>query len=303
MLAIVIPYYKRTFFEATLRSLDNQTNKRFKVYIGDDASPENPAGLLEKHKDKLDFHYYRFETNLGGTSLVQEWERCLELTNDEEWVMILGDDDKLSNNFVEAFYNNLKDIEKFKINVIRYATIKINEYDNAFSKPYINPKIEKSIDFLFRKLSGGTRSSLSEFIFRRKMVHLFRFKDFPLAWHSDVLAILEFSNFGSIYSINESLVFVRSSGINISSRADNLKLKNIATFKFYHYLLNKKLTYFDLNQRNILYDRLEKCLLDNKKNMNYWIKLTSIYFVRIELKRYFNFLIKVYKSVKKMLNN
>ena len=45
MLAIVIPYYKYTFFEETLLSLQNQTNKKFNVYIGDDASPENPLDL------------------------------------------------------------------------------------------------------------------------------------------------------------------------------------------------------------------------------------------------------------------
>lgn len=38
MLAIVIPYYKYTFFEATLISLKNQTDKRFNVYVGNDAS-------------------------------------------------------------------------------------------------------------------------------------------------------------------------------------------------------------------------------------------------------------------------
>jgi len=38
MLAIVIPYYKRTFFEETLQSLANQTDKRFQVYVGDDTN-------------------------------------------------------------------------------------------------------------------------------------------------------------------------------------------------------------------------------------------------------------------------
>jgi hypothetical protein len=40
MLAIVIPYYKIRFFEATLQSVAIQTDKRFKVYIGNDASDE-----------------------------------------------------------------------------------------------------------------------------------------------------------------------------------------------------------------------------------------------------------------------
>ena len=49
MLAIVIPYYKHFFFDATLASLSIQTNMHFKVYIGDDASPESPNDLLEKY--------------------------------------------------------------------------------------------------------------------------------------------------------------------------------------------------------------------------------------------------------------
>ncbi|OOV29296.1 hypothetical protein BXU11_05095 [Flavobacterium sp. LM5] len=95
MLAIIIPYYKLTFFEATLQSLAAQTCQDFKVYIGDDASPENPAMLLEKYKGKFDFVYHRFATNLGGTSLTKQWERCITLSGNEEWLMILGDDDVL----------------------------------------------------------------------------------------------------------------------------------------------------------------------------------------------------------------
>ena len=41
MLSIIIPYYKLTFFEATLQSLACQSAKRFKVHIGDDASPKS----------------------------------------------------------------------------------------------------------------------------------------------------------------------------------------------------------------------------------------------------------------------
>ena len=55
MLAIVIPYYKLTFFEATLNSLANQTDQRFKVYIGDDASKEDTTIILEKYKGKFNY--------------------------------------------------------------------------------------------------------------------------------------------------------------------------------------------------------------------------------------------------------
>lgn len=55
MLAAQIPYFKLAFFEETLQSLANQSDKRFKVYIGDDASPESPKNLLNHYQGKFDF--------------------------------------------------------------------------------------------------------------------------------------------------------------------------------------------------------------------------------------------------------
>src|SRR5436190_2366329 len=121
MLAIIIPYYKLTFFESTLESLADQTDKRFKVYIGDDASLEDCSLLLRKFEGKFDFIYYRFENNLGGISLTKQWERCISLSDKEEWLMILGDDDVLGENVVEEFYKQY-DFFKGKTNLIRYAS-------------------------------------------------------------------------------------------------------------------------------------------------------------------------------------
>jgi cellulose synthase/poly-beta-1,6-N-acetylglucosamine synthase-like glycosyltransferase len=65
MLAIVIPYYKIDYFEETLIALANQIDKRFKVYIGDDGSPNPPAELILKYHDCLNIHYKRFVENIG----------------------------------------------------------------------------------------------------------------------------------------------------------------------------------------------------------------------------------------------
>lgn len=43
VITIVIPFYKISFFEETVRSLANQKNKRFTVFIGDDGSPDSPS--------------------------------------------------------------------------------------------------------------------------------------------------------------------------------------------------------------------------------------------------------------------
>lgn len=297
MLAIVIPYYKHSFFEATLQSLASQTDKRFHLYIGDDASPEPPDELLKKYETHVSFTYQRFQSNMGVKSLVKQWERCLEMVNDETWVVILGDDDVLSNNFVEAFYNHLDEFNQLKINVVRCASVVINKHGEQISKTHTHPLLESSTDFLMRKLKGGTRSSLGEFVFKWNILNDVKFRNLPLAWYSDYLAVLECSNFGNIFTINEAIMSFRLSGLNITSKKDDLTLKNVATFNFYYFLLEKKDIFFNKEQKETLYFMLEKTFLDNKKNIVFWKQLTTLYLGNLEIKRYFSFIIKVVKAV------
>lgn len=303
MLAIVIPYYKYTFFESTLISLKNQTNKIFTVYIGNDASPENPIELIEKYKNEITCYYKKFDSNLGSISLTKQWERCIAEVKDEEWVVVLGDDDIFDKNFVQEFYKSINEVNNLGINVIRYATIVIDEAGEKTSRTHKHPKFETSTDFLMRKLKGGTRSSLSEFVFRKKILNIVKFKDLPLAWYSDYLAVLECSNFSTIYTINDSVVSFRNSGLNITSKNDNLIIKNIATFNFYYCLLKRKSLFFNKKEKSKLYFRLEKTFLDNKKNPNFWIKLSSLYIINLKIKRYLTFILKVLNSAFKKNKN
>lgn len=292
MLAIVIPYYRHTFFEATLLSLSLQTDKRFKVYIGDDASSEDPSNLLERYYGKFDFIYHRFEMNLGGTSLVHQWERCIDMVAEEEWMMILCDDDTIGYNCIDSFYEHITEVEQHKINVIRYATVVIDQNDTEISIVHTHPKYETSVDFLMRKFKGGTRSSLSEFIFKKKVLQEVKFKNFPLAWYSDILAVLEVSRFNLIYTINKAVVSFRWSGENITSRKDNLNLKNIGTFQFYYYLLDQNSKFFNCEQIIVLRERLEKTFLDNKKRLQFWRLFTKLYITKYYIQSYLKFLYK-----------
>ncbi len=297
MLAIVIPYYKHAFFEATLQSLANQTDKRFHVYIGDDASHENPNALLDSYKNSISFHYQRFVANLGGISLVQQWERCLEMVQHEEWIMILGDDDILGANVVASFYDNLEFIEKEKTTVVRFATQVIDQNGEVLSNVYHHPKIELATDFLVRKFKGGTRSSLSEYIFKKDKVIKIKFKDFPQAWSSDTLAVIEFSDDNPIYTINDALVYFRLSGKNITSQGDSIE-KNKAWFQFYVYLLSNYGKQYPKELLEMLFDRLEKVQLNNKKTPLRWIKLFWLYIVYYKYSRFLSLFAKIKKSIK-----
>ncbi len=292
MLAIVIPYFKRTFFEATLESLVNQTDKRFKVYIGDDASTEAPTDLLEKYKGQFDFVYHRFESNLGGTSLTQQWERCIALSNNEEWIMILGDDDVLGVNVVEELYANIQEIKAVST-VVRFATQKIDsDTINILNEEYFHPKIEKSTEYFFRHF----RSSLSEYVFNKEKVEAIGFKDFPLGWFSDVLAVLEFSNFKELYTINEALVYIRISDLSISGSQRDLELKSKSAFNFYYYLLSKKRNQFTRAERLVLLKKINNSYLNNKTKVTWFLKISTIYFINFFIMDYCYFIKDIIRS-------
>lgn len=254
MLAIIIPYFKIVFFEATLRSLAQQTDQRFKVYIGDDASPNNPQNLLRQFEGFFDFEYHRFESNLGGISLTKQWERCIALSHNEPWLMLLGDDDVLGTNVVEEFYK-VQEQNLEAPNVLKFASCTIDAFGTQISKVYQHPIIEKATDAYYKKYIWESRSSLSEYIFRRSSYLNFGFVHYPLAWHSDDQAWLDFTDGGLIYCINDALVQVRLSSENISGQKDNLELKNKASLLFFENLLQNTKLHFSKTQKvHLLFD-------------------------------------------------
>lgn len=283
MLAIVIPYFKLTFFEATLKSLANQTDKRFKVYIGDDNSPENPLELLENYKGKFEFEYHKFEDNLGSSSLTKQWERCIDLASNEEWIMILGDDDYLDSNVVASFYNNFDDFNT-KSNLVRYASKLIYENRNTISDVFTHPKWETATDSFYRKFTKESRSSLSEHIFSKESYLKYGFYNYPLAWNSDDRAWMDFSDGKPIFTSNESIVYVRVSSLNITGKKDNLLKKNASEVEFYKFLISNKFTYYSNSQRIEIIKKYGKEIRRYRS-----LKFSEWLFISYYCLRFFNF--------------
>ncbi|MCL9809094.1 glycosyltransferase family 2 protein [Flavobacterium luminosum] len=285
MLAIVIPFYKLTFFEATLQSLANQTDKRFKVYIGDDASPEDCTSLLKQFEGQFDFTYHRFETNLGGTSLTQQWERCIALSEEEEWLMILGDDDLLGENVVEEFYKNKGLVDSENSNVLKFATVNIDDKGIVISKKYMHPLKENVATAYYRKFIWESRSSLSEYIFRRTSYIKHGFENYPLAWHADDRAWFDFSEGGNICCSNEAIIYFRLTNFNISGQTDNEQIKKQASKLFFYDLITKYLNLFTRKQQSdilfefgILIKELDEISLKNIVLVTFkFLKRGSIY--------------------------
>ncbi len=276
MLAIVIPYYKITYFEQTLASLAKQTNKNFNVYIGDDASPDDPGRLIERYKEILNLTYKKFNENLGETSLTKQWDRCIDMARDEKWIMILGDDDRLGETVVEAWYEH-NQIFSGKYNVVRFASRIITEQIGEISAIYKHPVKEKAADSCFKRFKGLTKSTLSEHVFLKQAYLKYGFYNYPLAWHSDDRAWLEFSEDKMIYTINDAWVYIRNSAENISGRTDDLHIKKRASLSYHKFLLSK-LALFNKEQREYLLRKFEKNHHEGTgPELNEWFYLLGIY--------------------------
>lgn len=260
MLAIVIPYYKITFLRETLDSLAAQSDQRFHVYIGNDGSPEDPEELLKEFKNKFNFTYKKFAENLGGTSLTRQWERCINMIRDEQWFMILGDDDVLNSNNVLMFWQSLNHVTE-NDHILSFDYQKINGKGEIVSEIYKVPENFTGIELYCRKINGGFMTSLSQHIFKKLTYEKYGFLDLPLAWASDDFAVIEISEGQKIFCLND-VVYIRISEVNISGRKDLDEKKNQALNLFYKKLFNKYGKSLNKLQKEKLFEEFFKKMIE-----------------------------------------
>lgn len=231
-LAFIIPAYKERFLATTLASLAEQTDQNFSVYIGDDDSPDNLPRIIEPFRDKLRLHYRRFNDNLGHNSLVQHWERCVDLST-EEYFCLLGDDDVIDCNCVAEFYTDLNETNE-RYDVYKFSNAIIDEHGNLISYGANSSRTETHMEFLYNRLRLRRISFMSAYIVCKEAYHREKgFVDFPLAWFSDDASIIQFSQLTGIRGISGAQAYWRLSGQNISSANESTYWTKIeATLKY-----------------------------------------------------------------------
>ncbi len=143
------------------------------------------------------------------------------------------------------------------------------------------------------------RSSLSEHVFRRASYLQFKFKHFPLAWHTDDYAVFQYSQNRVVIFCNEAKVYVRISDLNISSQTDDSDIKERAQHLFLENLLNNHLYLFskkDLLKHLDLYLYLTwKRKFESGVNLYkiYWkvkpfYKIIKVPFINYQLRKHCN---------------
>lgn len=215
-LAIIIPAYKATFLPAALDSIAMQTCKDFTLYVGDDCSPEPIGEIVEQYRDKLELVYQRFDSNLGGKDLVAQWERCIAMSQEEPYIWLFSDDDVMEPNCVEQLLRTIEET-KDAYDLYHFDSYRIDENGKLelFRKPY--PSILTSYAYYKGKMLGNYDSYVVENIFSRRIYEQSGgFKNFDLAWGSDVATWCIFSKENGMCNIPGGLIGWRRSSQNIT---------------------------------------------------------------------------------------
>jgi glycosyltransferase involved in cell wall biosynthesis len=292
-LAVIIPYFKPTFFRQALLSIKNQTHKGFHVYIGDDFSPDDPTEIIKDiFGDAYDANvtYHKFSSNLGGISLTKQWERCIDLAS-EQYVWLFSDDDIMAEDCVERFYNF---IDKYPdADLLRFNVKKINDENVVITEGPDHPLHETSLSFLNRRLLGSCLSAACEYVFKKEIyIRHAGFVEFPLAWAADDATWINYGSNTGIYTIPGKEVLWRFGNFNISSDTKNYQAKAKACLLFVNFVQTKYPTINKLLLLNWLWLQLFV--------LNYSSKMKIGFFYELIYRRLFSF-IDVLRFVKHKL--
>jgi glycosyltransferase involved in cell wall biosynthesis len=256
-IAVVVPFFKGYFFEELLNSLANQSDGDFRVFVGDDNSENPPLNLIEKYKDILQISYVRFDINLGSEDLAAQWNRCVKLAPNSDWIWVIPDDDLPSENCIEEIKKSCLIADRVRSNIIHVPCITINSRGDVLTDREDWPSITNSCDFYLRHLKGEVSGlSLANSVYRRnKFESVGGFISLPKAWGSDHATTLSVADGGSIVTAPKASLKFRMSNYNISSFIDDAEEKMQARLLF----------------SKILSDMSRSCYSDDiRSNLLFW---------------------------------
>lgn len=184
--SILIPAYKSKYLKECIDSILSQTYPEFEVIIVNDASPEDIDSIINSYTDNR-IHYFKNEKNCGAINVVDNWNKCLNYATGE-YVICMGDDDKLLPNCLIE-YSNL--IKKYPSLYIYHAwTQIINENSDIISIQEARPEREYVFSMMWERFERNRIQFIGDFLFKTQhLKSIGGFYKLPLAWGSDDISI------------------------------------------------------------------------------------------------------------------
>lgn len=207
--SVTIPAYKDRYLKETIDSILAQTYQNYEIIIVNDASPYDLDSIVSQYDDPR-IRYFKNEKNCGAKNVVDNWNICLSHATGE-FVMCIGDDDKLTPRCLQDFTELIEKYPNLDLYHARSEIIDDNsnfvcllekrpEWESVYSLMY-NPRNTHLGDWLFRtetlRKNGG-------------------FYKLPYGWQSDdISAFIAAANHG-VANTQEVGFQYRGNGLSIS---------------------------------------------------------------------------------------
>jgi glycosyltransferase involved in cell wall biosynthesis len=293
-LAIIIPAYKDKFLEKSLASLASQTNKGFNVYIGDDNSPFNLKLICDKFKSLLNITYVKFDNNIGGKDIIEQWVRCIALSKHEQWIWLFSDDDIADEKCVDQFFSTIKGGNGL-FDVYRFNTRVINDDDEVIAEAQESPFIDTAVNMAYNILLGKRGNSMPDHIFSRAVYNKYGFVRTDWAQGADWATSIQFSTDKGICTIPYSKVNWRLGDYNISGTVHRNRYKKIRGhiqflmwvidyFKYLEEKENPEISYYnilratDINLRLVIENHYKGLSLYNFIDIYNFFRMKNLFF-------------------------
>lgn len=221
--SILIPAYKKRYLKECIDSILNQTYSNFEIIILNDASPECLEEVFKEYSDKR-IKYFCNSKNVGAVDVVDNWNKCLELSSGD-YVICMGDDDKLQSECL-TIYSKMIDSYP-NISVFHTRSIIIDEDSKPYQMTSTRAEYETMYDYVFNCLMNYTVQFVGDFLYKaEELKESGGYYKLPLAWGSDYLTSFIAASSNGIVHTNIPLFCYRQNRQSITSRSfGDLKYK------------------------------------------------------------------------------
>ena len=209
---IGIPAYKAAYLKECIDSILSQSCQDFELIIVNDASPENIKGVVCNYQG---IKYYENDVNFGAVNVVDNWNMCLSYAKGEYFIL-MGDDDKLDENYLEEFNSLIK--KHPDCGVYHCRTIIMNEVGEFVTVTEPRPEFESVYDSVFQRMQENRLFFISDYVFHTATLRKNGgFYKLPLAWASDDISSFIAAEQNGIAHINKPLFMYRRNPQTIST--------------------------------------------------------------------------------------
>lgn len=213
--SIAIPAYKSQYLKEAIDSVLSQTYDNFELILLNDSSPYNIDAIIEPYLKDNRILYVKNEYNVGALNVVDNWNKCLELSKGDYFIC-MGDDDKLAPHCLEGYCEY---INKYPTSdLFHVQTEMIDENSQFFSLQESRPEVESVYSMAWHRLTRKRDQYIGDFLFRiDKLREIGGFYKLPLAWGSDDITTYKCAMQAGIVNIPKVLFQYRVNRYTISN--------------------------------------------------------------------------------------